>query len=144
MKNTEKFIWAVFWAAVVIFILTVLVMFFKAPVQSVMPVMWLILFLSGLALLVLSIRADKYKEHKVWIAFCGAALAALPLYILLHNLTYSLLVETSHYGIMTFEGNSDEPIFFILALVVCPLVYLVSAVVSIILLVKSGRSARQI
>jgi len=65
-------------------------------------------------------------------------------YYIMHNLTCSLLVQTSHYGIMTYEGNSDEPIFFILALVVCLLMYLVSAVDSIILLVKSGRSARQV
>jgi len=79
MKNTDKFIWPGFWAAVLIFILTVLRMFFKSPVQGMTLVMWVILFLSGLAPMVLPIRADKYKKLKVWLSICGAALAAIPL-----------------------------------------------------------------
>lgn len=143
MKNTDIYIWPVFWTGAVVFVLTVLGMVFKSPLQTIMPVLWVILILAGLFLLALSIRSAKEKKLKVSLAIAGAALAAIPLFILLHNLTYSLLVQASHYGIMTFEGNSDEPFFFILAVIVCPIVYLASAVASVILLVRSGRSAGQ-
>lgn len=141
MKNTDKYIWPVFWTAAVVFVLAIFGMIFKSPLQTIMPAMWVILMLAGLVLLVLSIRSVQEKKLKISLAICGAALAAITLFILLHNLTYSLVVQKSQFGIMTFEGNRDEPFFFILAVIVCPIVYLASAVASIILLFMSGRSA---
>lgn len=143
MDSNDKYIWPVFWTAAIIFILTVLDIFFKSPLHIGMPFLWFILFLIGLLLLILSIRSAMNEKLKLSLTICGAALAAIPLFILLHNLIYSVIVQKQQYGIMTFEGNRDEPVFLILAVMVCPIVYMAGAVASIILRVKSRHDARR-
>ena len=95
--------------------------------------------MAGVALLVLAIRSDKDKKLKACLILSGAALALMPVFVLMHNLTSAVMSQASVYGITYFQGSTDEGFFFILALVVCPLAYLAGAVTSVYLLVKSGK-----
>jgi hypothetical protein len=145
MKNNDKYIRPVFWAAMGVFILVAaaIAMPFIKPLSQLVPVLGVLLVVLGLILLLLSIGSGFAKKLKVFLALAGAALAAMPVFILLHGLVYGLFIKMFGEGFWGVAANSDEPFFFILALVVCPIVYIVGAVGSIILLARSGRKAQQ-
>jgi hypothetical protein len=58
-------------------------------------------------------------------------------FVLLHNLVYGLF--TYFFG-ENFWNGGDEPVFFILASVICPLGFLTGAVGSIVLRIKGAAS----
>jgi hypothetical protein len=145
MKNSDKYIWPVFWAAMGIFILTIaaIAMPFIKPLSQLVLVLEALLVILGIVLLILSIRSGLEKKLKVFLALAGAALAAMPVFILLHGLFYGLLIRIFGEGFWGSAANSDEPFFFIVAIVVCPLAYLVGAIGSICLAAGKGRKAKQ-
>ena len=145
MKNNEKYIWPVFWAAMGIFILVIAAIAMPSIkwFSQLVLVFWVLLVILGIVLLVLAIRSGFAKKLKVFLALAGAALAAMPVFILLHGLVYGLLIKMFGEGFWGGAANSDEPFFFILALVVCPLAYAIGAAGSIYLMARMGQKAKQ-
>ena len=90
---------------------------------------WLAFFVLGLALIV-SIKKKKAEGPQGWLKkfllLTGASAVGYLPFILLHNAVYGL------FGV-------EEPFFFILAAIVCPLGFLVGAIGTIVLLKKRKR-----
>ena len=70
---------------------------------------------------------------KKFLLLTGASAVGIPVSIFLHNAIYGLIFVR-----MLNRPDFDEPFFFIMAIVVCPLGFLVGVVGSIVLAVKQS------
>jgi hypothetical protein len=93
-----------------------------------------ILSILGIVLIILAAKAKITKIAKIFFILTGASALGMGLSMVLHNLVFALLVKLFGEGI--FGSMGDEPVFFILATIVCPLALLVGAVGSIVLIAK--------
>ena len=129
-----KLIWSVFWALVGIFV--VIVCLFLIPVFRGSIFLWFItvsgatFFLLGVALIFLTVKGKVRGMLKKFLLLTGASATGIFVFVLLHNAIYALFV---HFFGTEFWNGGDEPFFFIMAIFVCPIGFLVGAVGSIVL-----------
>jgi len=71
----------------------------------------------------------------------GASAAGFFVSFLLHNAIYALFIYFFGEG---FWSGGDEPFFFIMAVFVCPLGFLVGAIGSIVIRVKKSRTGEKL
>ncbi|MFZ0033935.1 MAG: hypothetical protein WAK60_02960 [Sedimentisphaerales bacterium] len=125
---------AVFWA---------LVVFFAALVAGVgMVNRWrflghkhLLLAIIGITfcglaavLVVLTVKLKEPLIRKIFFILTGASAVGIPICGILHNLVYGLF----------FHGkDGDEAVFFILAVLVCPALFVIGMLGSIVLLISA-------
>ena len=137
-----KLSWAIFWALVGFFVVI-------AGVFSIPPARDLImgggfmlgsgiaLLLLGAALIVFTIREKVQGMLKKFLILTGASSAGVVISVLLHNAIYGLFV---HFFGADFWNGGDEPVFFVMAVFICPIGFLVGAVGSIVLALKRLRA----
>ena len=96
-----------------------------------------LLLVSGILLILTTIKRRVTGKLKKFQLLAGASALGIPVFAILHNVVYML-------GIMWFGksafGNDDEPVFFILAAIVCPLGLLVGGIGTIIIRRKHRRT----
>ncbi len=125
-----KLVWSVFWALVGVFVIVVSMIFIPRPLMpfGFPPAIFLsatvVFVLLGVALLFLTVKTKVGGILKKFLLLTGASAVGLPVSILLHNAVYGLF-------------NIEEPVFFIMATLVCPIGFLVGAVGTIVLAIKS-------
>ena len=126
-----KLIWPIFWALVGTFVLYIISMFLPPMRMGNVFVFPLLLYFVWVAFLVLGIIflviTKKGKTRGVLRGFqflMGASAVGLPLSGVLHNVLSALL-------------NVEEPVFFMIAVFVCPIGLLVGAVGTILVNVRS-------
>lgn len=97
----------------------------------------------GLILVVLTVRLEEARTRKILFLLAGASAVAMPVSAILHNLVYALFKFWFGKGFWERHG-ADEPFFFILAVLVCPALFVAGAVGSIALLIKArlGKGTR--
>ena len=78
-------------------------------------------FVLGLALVVMAVKQKVEGRLKFFLVLTGASAAAFVASVLIHNLINVLFIG---------------PVFFFIAILVCPIAFLVGAVGSIILLIR--------
>jgi hypothetical protein len=88
----------------------------------------------GIALIVLAVKAKFTKISKIFFILTGASAIGIVVGAMLHNLVYALFIIL--FGEGFWAGIGDEPVFFILAVIVCPIILLAGLVGSIILMAK--------
>jgi len=77
----------------------------------------------GIVEVVLSVKIKEAKVKKLFFILAGAAAAGIPVCAVLHNVVYGLF----------FAGKSgDEAVFFILAVLVCPILFAVGTLGSVV------------
>ena len=69
----------------------------------------------------------------------GASATGSLVSVFLHNAIYALFIEWFGVGFWERIGMGDEPFFFILATIICPIAFLVGAIGSIVLFIKKKR-----
>ena len=129
----------IFWIIFAVFILLLANMFLGRylPFQSFMIIpSYALLSLLGITLIVLAAIARFTKISKVFIILTGSGAAGAGLSIVLHNLLFGLFIVLFGEGYWERIGIGDEPVFFILATIICPLVLLVGTVGSIVLIAR--------
>jgi hypothetical protein len=136
-----KLSWRIFWALVGVFVV-ILCLILMPPFILMGPIfLWfLIIFgsiflLLGVALIVLTVREKVSGTLKKFFLLTGASAAGFFVSFLLHNLVYGLFIHFFGEG---FWNGGDEPFFFVMATIVCPLGFLVGAIGSIVLRVRSS------
>ena len=93
--------------------------------------------LLGLMVVVLTTRLREARIQKIFFVLAGASAAGIPICAILHNLVYGLFIAWFGKGFWERHvPGGDEPVFFILALFVCPALFLIGTVGSIVLLIK--------
>jgi hypothetical protein len=84
----------------------------------------------GLAavLVVLTVKLKEPLIRKIFFLLTGASAVSIPICVILHNLVYGLF----------FHGkDGDEAVFFILAVLVCPALFIIGVLGSIVLLISA-------
>ena len=129
----RKLIWSIFWALVGVFVIVVSTIFIPPAVILLMPLGLLpaiflaaivVFVLLSVALLFLTVKTKVGGILKKFLLLTGASAVGLPVFVLLHNVVSGLF-------------NIEEPVFFIMAIFVCPIGFLFGAVGTIVLAIKS-------
>jgi len=132
-----KLIWSVFWALVGVFVIFI-GMIFTPPVNKLLfgeenITLFGLIYVSsggviltglGVTLLVLTAKTKVGGTLKKFLLLAEASFVGLPVFGILHNAVSGLT-------------NFEEPVFFILAIIVCPVGLLVGGVGSIVLAIKN-------
>jgi hypothetical protein len=128
----------VFWLIFSFFILDVLSMYampLLGPINRYIFIpMMVILAISGIALIVLVSRLKIRKLAKAFFILTGSSALGITVFVVLHNLLFALLIKLFGEGVWGSLG--DEPVFFILATMVCPIALLVGIIGGIVLIAK--------
>ena len=95
--------------------------------------------IAGIALIVLTVKRIEKGLLKKFLLTTGASVIGIPVFIILHNLIYGAFIHFFGEG---FWDGGDESFFFIMALVVCPLGFLVGFIGSIVVAIKKARQRR--
>jgi len=143
--------WTVFWALVGIFVVIICGFSIAAVGEFFrgfrfllfMTVSGTAFFLLGVALIILTVREKISGKLKAFFILTGASATGFIPSILLHNAIYGLLVYWFGAGFWDRIGLGDEPFFFIMAVFICPIGFLVGVVGSIILAVRKHRMVKE-
>ncbi len=138
-----KLSWPVFWALVAVFVVVVSIFLIPAlrDLLRGLPVIIVsgsVLLLLGVALIVLTVREKVTGLLKKFLLLTGASVAGIFVSVFLHNAIYGLFMHffgADFWG--RFGSGGDESFFFIMALFVCPIGFLVGAVGTIVLAIKN-------
>ncbi len=146
----RKLSWPIFWALIVVFIVLATTIFIPraafAPTFRGSLFLWVffsagaVFFLLGAALIFLTVKEKVGGMAKKFLILTGASAVGLPVFVLLHNAIYGLFIHFFGAGFWDRIGLGDEPFFFILAIFICPLGFLVGVVGSIVLAIKNKRA----
>jgi hypothetical protein len=149
MKKTT---WAIFWALIAVFAVNIvlpgLIQLFGDLLDETVgklfassSMLLLVVFsLLGVALLVFTVREKAEGKLKKFLLLTGASAAGVAAFGVLHNLVYGLAI---HFFGADFWNNGDEPFFFLLAIIVCPIGFLVGAIGSLVLHFKQKNKGHQ-
>jgi len=129
----------IFWIIFAVFILFLASMFLGRYLtfrSFIGLTSYALLSLLGITLIVLAAKAKLTKISKVFIILTGSGAAGTGISVVLHNLLFGLFIVLFGEGYWERIGIGDEPVFFILATIICPLVLLVGIIGSIILIAR--------
>ena len=128
----------IFWLIFTFFILNVSSMYamllFGPYIRFISIPSMVILPILGIALIVLAARANFTKISKAFFILTGSSALGITVLGVMHNLVFALLIKL--FGEEFGARMGDEPVFFILATIVCPIALLVGIIGSIILIAK--------
>lgn len=132
----------IFWALILFFIWIVCLIIIQ-PAGDLLRFFFrmssIIFFLLGIALLIFAIKEATGGRLKKFLILTGASAVGAFVFSVLHNLVYGLFIYFLGQNFWDRIGLGDEPLFFFLALVVCPIAFLVGAIEVIILLIKKRK-----
>lgn len=138
-RNPISKIKKIFYALIGIFIL--ILAFFFIPFSDelrhslfpYMGVLALIFLILGGVLFYLALKSKIKGKLKLFLLMVGGSSAGFLIFVILHNLVYALFILL--FG-QDFWKGGDEPFFFTLAIIVCPIAFLVGSVGSLVLFFK--------
>ena len=136
--------WPIFWAMVVVFILIGCVFSIPALRELLLGFVFIIVsgavfLLLGVALIVFTIRERVKGLPKAFFLLTGASAVGFLVSVLLHNVLSGLLIEWLGEGFLKGVLMGEEPFFFILAVIVCPLGFAVGVVGSMFLAIRGSQ-----
>lgn len=139
MNQMKKSVWVIFWILFAVFIIAALTMFVPPIGRQSFRfsgfAAWPVIFVLGVVLLVLTVKTKVRGMLNKFLLLTGASAVGLPVFALLHNVVYGLLA--TWFGADFWGAGGDEPVFFILATIVCPIGFLVGAVGTIVLAIRN-------
>ncbi len=141
--------WSIFWALVGIFVVIASVFFIPAIRELLMGFLFLaisgaVFTLLGVALIFFTVKEKVAGMLKKFLILTGASAAGISVSGFLHNAFYGLFIYWFGADFWDRTGLGDEPFFFIMAIFVCPIAFLVGAVGSIVLAIKRSKMAKKL
>ncbi|KPJ72561.1 hypothetical protein AMJ48_03130 [Parcubacteria bacterium DG_74_1] len=100
-------------------------------------------FLLGVLLIIFTLRKKAKGLLKQFLLLTGSSLVGFFVFVLLHNLIYGLFIYLFGQDFWERTGIGDEPFFFILAVIVCPISLLVGLIGTLVLLIKKKREEKK-
>lgn len=140
----NKSIITIFWALVINF-LFILSMFFIPVVRKsfqgliIFLIPFITFFLLGLVLTILTFKSKAASKLKKFLLLAGISSAGMFISIFLHNIIYGIFIYLFGPDFWDRIGIGDEPVFFFIAIVLCPIGFLVGMVGSIIMIIKKQK-----
>ena len=99
------------------------------PVFAVIAIVFSVL---GIILFLLTVKQGIERKLKVFLVLSAVSSAVFVPAVILHNLVYGLFIKL--FGENYWAGKGDEALFFIIAVIICPVVFLTGLTGSIIFL----------
>lgn len=96
-------------------------------------------FVLGIMLIIFTYKKKIKGRLKLFLLLTGISSAGILPSAVLHNMVYGLFIYWFGADFWEKTGLGDEPFFFILALIILPIVFLISSVGSCILLHKKSQ-----
>jgi hypothetical protein len=130
---------AVFCALLVNFALMMVSIFFM-PIFGKAFFVWIAaFFVLGLLLIIITVKQRVEGKLKFFLILTGASAAGFVATVVLHNFIYGLFIFLFGKEFWTNIGLMDEPLFFFIAILVCPIAFLVGAIGSMVTLIKGAK-----
>lgn len=82
-------------------------------------------FLLGLILVRLALKQKKGGKLRKFLVLTGASAAGFFVGVVLHNLLYALALAASHLPLVSYLAEALHVAFFIIAIFICPLGFLI-------------------
>ena len=134
-----------FWALVVVFLLIISEFFipairelFRGSPLFLLP--FVVFSLLGIVLLFLTLKQKVEGALKWFLILTGASAGGFFVFVFLHNAFYALNVVTSHIIVLNYLTEILHITFFIIAVLVCPLGFLIGLLGSAVLFIKRKRA----
>jgi len=133
-----KLIWSIFWAMVGVLVIVFGIMVIGPPrlphgiyLLVLLPFI-AVFFLLGVTLLVLTVKRKVEGKLRRFLQLTGVSIAGLATFRILHDV---IIVS----GILNKVGgaNPDEPFFWFLSFIVCPIGFVVGVVGTIVFAIKT-------
>lgn len=99
-------------------------------------ILTLVFAMLGVVLMVVAARMRGNRTLKIFLLVSGSSAAGVLLCAVLHNVVYGLMIHWFGAGIWDRLGLADEPVFFVLALFVCPTLFFVGEIGSVVLFLR--------
>ena len=131
-KNPLFLISTFFWSLVLLFIIIIGIIFSPNEMRrTFFPLAMffgIILFLLGIALIFFVLKKKITGKLKKFLLLMGGGAVGFIPGILLLNLIYGLFILLFGANFWGKTGGGDEPFFFIFAIIICPLAFLIGTV----------------
>ena len=136
-----KLSWALFWALVAVFAIIAIVVLIPQVRESIMSFHFLIISgtvfsLLGAALIFWTAKERMGGLQGKFLILTGASAVGIFVSVLLHNVIYGLFIYWFGAGFWDRIGVPDEPFFFFMAIIICPVAFLMGTVGTIVLAIK--------
>ena len=124
-----------FWFLISIFVIIAAYFFtpfmneIKRDLFPIIAVLGIIFFISGGVLIYYTIKLKIEGKLKTFLIITGITPIAALISVILHNFVYGLMIY--FFGEDFWKGG-DEPFFFIIGLIVCPIAFIIGAIGSIV------------
>jgi hypothetical protein len=141
MESLKKSTMVIFWLLFLVF-LVVLAEFFIPAFRNLFRGSELFLIplatfsLLGLVLLILALKEKVEGKLKKFLLLTGASATGFFISILLHNAIYGLFIYFFGSDFWDRIGLGDEPFFFFIAIIACPIGFLVGLIGNLVLFIK--------
>ncbi|MCA8987600.1 MAG: hypothetical protein KDA78_08170 [Planctomycetaceae bacterium] len=124
---------AVLFSLIFLFTVTVLLFLAGSDIFGFVAVSAILFGLLGFVLVLLTLRLKESHLHRTFFLVTGISAAGIPISVVLHNLVYALGILL--FGEGFWAGGTDEPFFFLLAIIVFPILFMIGAVGCLVLLI---------
>ena len=99
-------------------------------------ILWILHFAAGVGLIITTYKEKISGKRKFYLLLSGFSSAGFLLGVVLHNLLYALGTITENLGILNKIINFFEVAFFLVAILICPVGFIVGLVGTLIVLKK--------
>ncbi|MDP2910631.1 MAG: hypothetical protein Q8N58_02510 [bacterium] len=137
----KKYIFVNFLALIAVFIFVLMELFvptvrglFKGSVLFLLP--FIIFSLLGIVLIFLTIKEKIQSKLRDSLLLIGISSAGFFISIFLHNIFYGLAVISERVVVLSYLMKFFDISFFVIAIFACPLLFLISAIITLILFLK--------
>jgi hypothetical protein len=142
--NYAKILKKVFYSMIGIFVL--ILCFFVVPFSDTLRrtlfpyagLLGLAFLILGIMLIVFTIKAKVKGKLKVFLILVGGSAGMVLVSVLLHNLVYALAIVSENIVWLSWLFEFLHGTFFIIGLLVCPIVFIVGVVGSIVMFCKKN------
>lgn len=140
----KKSIILTFWALIGVFLLIVSQFFipvvrelFKGSFIFLLP--FIIFSLLGIVLIFLTLKQKVGGALKKFLILTGISATGFFISVFLHNIFYGLSIIISQISILSFFMEILHIAFFIIAIFICPLVFMIGLIGTIIIFIKKKK-----
>lgn len=142
-SQKENALTVTFYLLVVVFVLTISIIFIPAFREFVsgtfMIISGVILVILGSMLIGLTLVQKVEGKLKKLLILTGASAAGFFVFVLLHNIFYALGQVASHITILSYLMKAFEVVFFLVAIFASPIGFLIGVIGTIVLLNKKRK-----
>ena len=142
-SQKENVLTVTFYLLVVVFVLTISIIFIPAFKEFVsgtfMIISGIILVILGSMLIGLTLVQKVKGKLKKLLILTGASAAGFFVFVLLHNIFYALGQVASHITILSYLMKAFEVVFFLVAIFASPIGFLIGVIGTIVLLNKKRK-----